>query len=100
MKGQSGFVLTHVREITDGREDLKFIGVYSNHEEAALAASRVAKRPGFCDAVAGIHIQEYLQRSTGSLRSEWRIRNAARELLPCQEHQAAAFETVPRGKSV
>jgi hypothetical protein len=59
MKGQSVFVLTHVHEITEGQEDLKFIGVYSNHEEAALAASRVIKRPGFRDAVAGIHIQEY-----------------------------------------
>jgi hypothetical protein len=59
MNGQSVFVLTHIREITDGQEDLKFIGVYSNHEEAALAASRVAKRTRFCDAVAGIHIQEY-----------------------------------------
>lgn len=57
--GKSVFVLTHVRELNDGQEDLKFIGVYSSRGEAELAESRLIKLAGFCDAVAGFHTQEY-----------------------------------------
>ncbi|MHB1426300.1 MAG: DUF7336 domain-containing protein [Gemmataceae bacterium] len=43
----------------DGTEDVKFIGVYSSRENAQAAIARLGQAPGFSDALAGFHIDEY-----------------------------------------
>ncbi len=53
------YVLQHVHELEDGAEDVKFIGVYSSRENAEAAIIRLAQAPGFSEAVAGFHIDEY-----------------------------------------
>jgi hypothetical protein len=53
------YVLQHVHGLEDGTEDVKFIGVYSSRENAEAAITRLAQAPGFSDAVAGFHIDEY-----------------------------------------
>jgi hypothetical protein len=47
----------HVRE--DGSEDVKFIGVYSSREKAQAAIARLSQAPGFSEALAGFHVDEY-----------------------------------------
>lgn len=53
------FVLQHVHTFEDGAEDVKFIGVYSSAENAQAAIRRLSKAPGFSEAPAGFHIDEY-----------------------------------------
>ena len=53
------YVLQHVHSLEDGEEDVKFIGVYSSAENAQAAIARLGQVPGFSDALAGFHIDEY-----------------------------------------
>lgn len=53
------YVLQHVHSMDDGSEDVKFIGVYSSQECAQAAIARLGKAPGFSEAPAGFHIDEY-----------------------------------------
>jgi hypothetical protein len=53
------YVLQHVHSLEDGGEDVKFIGVYSSRANAQAAITRLSQAPGFSDAVAGFHIDEY-----------------------------------------
>jgi len=53
------YVLQHVHSMEDGAEDVKFIGVYSSRENAQAAIARLGHAPGFSDALAGFHIDEY-----------------------------------------
>jgi len=53
------YVLQHVHEGEDGAEDVKFIGVYSSRENAQAAITRLSQAPGFSEAQAGFHIDEY-----------------------------------------
>jgi hypothetical protein len=53
------YVLQHVHSFEDGTEDVKFIGVYSSREHAEAAIKRLGQAPGFSDAPAGFHIDEY-----------------------------------------
>ena len=53
------YVLQHVHTLDDGSEDVKFIGVYSSHEKAQAAITRLSQVPGFSDAPAGFHVDEY-----------------------------------------
>lgn len=53
------YVVQHVRSLGGSEEDVKFIGVYSSHEKAHAAIGRLSQAPGFCDALAGFHIDEY-----------------------------------------
>jgi hypothetical protein len=53
------YVLQHVHSMEDGAEDVKFIGVYSSRENAQAAITRLGHAPGFSDAPAGFHIDEY-----------------------------------------
>ena len=53
------YVLQHVHTFDDGSEDVKFIGVYSSRENAQAAIARLGQAPGFADAPAGFHIDEY-----------------------------------------
>ena len=53
------YVLQHVHSMQDGTEDVKFIGVYSSRDNAQAAIARLGQAPGFADALAGFHIDEY-----------------------------------------
>lgn len=53
------YVLQHVHAFEDGAEDVKFIGVYSSRENAQAAIARLCQAPGFSEAPAGFHIDEY-----------------------------------------
>ena len=53
------YVLQHVHLVDDGAEDVKFIGVYSSRENAQAAITRLSQAPGFSEAPAGFHIDEY-----------------------------------------
>ncbi len=53
------YVLQHVHSLGDGEEDVKFIGVYSSREKAQAAIGRLSHAPGFSEALAGFHIDEY-----------------------------------------
>jgi hypothetical protein len=55
----SVFVLQHVHSQGGGAEDIKFVGVYSAHEKAQEAVTRLARLPGFADDPDGFHIDEY-----------------------------------------
>ena len=43
----------------DGAEDVKFIGVYSTRANALATITRLGQAPGFSEAPAGFHIDEY-----------------------------------------
>jgi hypothetical protein len=53
------FIVQHVHTREDGTEDVKLIGVYSSHEQAQAAVTRMRRLPGFADAVDGFFIDEY-----------------------------------------
>lgn len=56
---KSVFVLQHVHAFGDDDEDVKFIGVYSSHEKAERAISRLIQKQGFKDKIDGFHIDQY-----------------------------------------
>jgi hypothetical protein len=45
--------------VDDEAEDVKFIGVYSSRANAQAAITRLSQVPGFSEAPAGFHIDEY-----------------------------------------
>ncbi|HBI42244.1 MAG TPA: hypothetical protein DDY78_05210 [Planctomycetales bacterium] len=53
------YVLQHVHSVDDEAEDVKFIGVYSSRANAQAAITRLGQVPGFSEAPAGFHIDEY-----------------------------------------
>ena len=53
------FVVQHVRELGDGGEDVKFVGVYSSRARAAAAVERLSTQPGFRETPDGFHIDAY-----------------------------------------
>ncbi len=53
------YVLQHTHEMEDGAEDVNFIGMYSSRENAQAAIARLGQAPGFSEAPAGFHIDEY-----------------------------------------
>lgn len=53
------FVVQHVHELADDREDVKLIGVYSSQASAEAAVERLRAQPGFVDAPDGFHIDRY-----------------------------------------
>ena len=55
-------VLQHVHAREGGEKDVKFIGVYSSREKAQAAIGRLGQAPGFSDAPAGFHIDEYVRK--------------------------------------
>ena len=53
------FVLWHVKELPDGEDDAKLIGVYSSQETANSAKERMLSQPGFSDVPQGFVIDRY-----------------------------------------
>jgi hypothetical protein len=53
------YVLQHVHSLENAEEDVKFIGVYSSRKNAQAAIARLSHAPGFSEALAGFHIDEY-----------------------------------------
>jgi hypothetical protein len=53
------YVLLHVHEFDDGREDLKLIGVYATQFNAEAAVARLSLQPGFRELPSGFHIGRY-----------------------------------------
>ena len=53
------FVLQHVHELDEDREDVKFIGVYATEEGAQAAVKRLSFQPGFRDTPDGFHVERY-----------------------------------------
>jgi hypothetical protein len=50
------FLLHHVHEFEDGHEDVKLIGVYTDHANAEAALELVKDQPGFRDIPEGFSI--------------------------------------------
>ncbi|WP_199560110.1 DUF7336 domain-containing protein [Sphingomonas psychrotolerans] len=53
------YLLHHVREDDEYREDAKLIGVYRSHASAKHAIDRLSSQPGFRDYPAGFEIGKY-----------------------------------------
>lgn len=53
------FVVQHVHELENDREDVKFIGVYSSEANAKRAVERLSRQPGFVDCPEGFSLDEY-----------------------------------------
>ena len=53
------FVLQHVHDLGEDKEDVKFIGVYRSHAAATMAVRRLSQAPGFKDTLDGFHIDTY-----------------------------------------
>jgi hypothetical protein len=53
------YVLHHVHEFDDDREDLKLIGVYATQSNAEAAVVRLSLQPGFREHPDGFHIGKY-----------------------------------------
>lgn len=53
------FVVQHVHELGEDREDVKFIGVYATEESARAAVERLSIQPGFKDTRDGFCIDCY-----------------------------------------
>ena len=54
------FVVHHVRQFSDGREDVKLIGVYASQARAQQAVDRFRPLAGFCDYPNGFSIDRYI----------------------------------------
>jgi len=53
------FVLQHIRELPDGTDDVKLIGVYSSEPAGRAAITALALLPGFCEHPAGFDLSAY-----------------------------------------
>ena len=53
------FVLQHTRELADGTDDVKLIGVYSSEHQGRAAIASLSSLPGFCEHPAGFELSAY-----------------------------------------
>ncbi|HEU4580221.1 MAG TPA: hypothetical protein VFS67_18320 [Polyangiaceae bacterium] len=53
------FLLQHTRELPDGTDDVKLIGVYSSEQRGRAAITALLGRPGFCEHPAGFELSPY-----------------------------------------
>jgi hypothetical protein len=53
------FVLQHTRELADGTDDVKLIGVYSSEPAGRAAIQALSALPGFCEYPAGFDLSAY-----------------------------------------
>lgn len=54
------YIVQHVHEFDDDREDIKLIGIYSSIENAQGAVQRLGDQPGFRDTPEGFEIDTYI----------------------------------------
>jgi len=52
------WLLQHVHEFADGREDVKLIGVFQSRAEGEIAQALLARQPGFLENPEGFHLTE------------------------------------------
>jgi hypothetical protein len=53
------FLLQHTRELADGTDDVKLIGVYSSEQLGRAAIARLSLLPGFSEHPAGFELSPY-----------------------------------------
>ena len=53
------FVLQHTRELADGTDDVKLVGVYSSEQLGRAAIAKLSRLPGFCEQPAGFELSQY-----------------------------------------
>jgi len=53
------FVLQHTRELPDGTDDVKLVGVYSSEQAGRAAIVALSALPGFCEHPAGFDLSAY-----------------------------------------
>ncbi|WP_432730145.1 DUF7336 domain-containing protein [Variovorax sp. W6] len=53
------FLVHHLHRLSDGREDVKLLGVFSSEERAAQAVDCARNMPGFAEAPDGFSIDKY-----------------------------------------
>ncbi|MEO8184927.1 MAG: hypothetical protein ABI895_39470 [Deltaproteobacteria bacterium] len=53
------FVLQHIRELPDGTDDVKLIGVYSSEPAGRAAITALSLLPGFCEHPAGFDLSAH-----------------------------------------
>ena len=53
------FVLQHVHPLSEGGEDVKFIGVYSTEAAGREAIDALSTQPGFSDFPGGFNLSSY-----------------------------------------
>ena len=53
------FLVTHTHDLSNGEEDMKFVGVFATETEAQSAVERAKRRPGFSDTPGGFHVEAY-----------------------------------------
>jgi hypothetical protein len=53
------FILQHTRELPDGADDVKLIGVYSSEAAGRAAITRLSVLPGFCEYPSGFDLSPY-----------------------------------------
>lgn len=59
------YLLWHEYEMEDGRDEAKFIGVYSTDEKARQAIEQLKDQPGFRDTAQGFKIEPSTVDETG-----------------------------------
>ena len=64
---QRVFLVRHAREIYDGIDDIKFIGVYSTEKKAQTAVEHAKTLPGFKESPDGFHVGGILLNRSGWL---------------------------------
>lgn len=62
--GTTVFILHHVREMPEGGEDVKLIGIYSERDLARTAQLDLSLQPGFAEDPGGFEISEYRLNAT------------------------------------
>ena len=53
------FLLQHTRELADGTDDVKLIGVYSSEQLGRAAIATLSRLPGFCEHLSGFELSPY-----------------------------------------
>jgi len=53
------FLLQHTRELADGTDEVKLIGVYSSEQLGRAAIATLSRLPGFCEHPAGFELSPY-----------------------------------------
>jgi len=91
---QRVFLVRHTREIYDGIDDIKFIGVYSTEEKAQLAIEHAKTLPGFKETQDGFHVEGLLLN-----RSDWLSGFVTVHGAPKRKKARAPSNSTPRNRT-